>query len=71
MNDINQTANRTGERDLERVIEPLASYICATDRPQTALKLALSVLLSQVEQTNRIANARVAAFLEGRLAVPA
>ena len=27
------------ERDLERVVEPLASFICATDRPRAALHL--------------------------------
>lgn len=41
--------------DLTRVIEPLASYICAADQPRATLASALKVLLSEVEQTNRIA----------------
>ena len=51
--------------DLERVIEPLASYICAADQPKAALRLALSVLFNEVEHTNRAAFARVAAFSAG------
>jgi len=50
------------QSDLERVIEPLASYICATEQPKAALRLALSVLLREVNRTNRLAYARVAAF---------
>lgn len=48
--------------DLERVIEPLASYICAADQPRAILLSALRLLLSEVEQTNRAAVAHVAAF---------
>ena len=39
--------------DLARVIEPLASYICAADRPRTTLLSALAVLFDEVEETNR------------------
>lgn len=48
--------------DLERVIEPLASYICAADRPRAVLRRALNVLLAEVASTNRAAYARVASF---------
>jgi len=41
--------------DLRRVIEPLASYICAADQPRAALMSALAVLLAEVKQTNRAA----------------
>ncbi len=44
--------------DLERVIEPLASYICAADQPRAALMSALAVLLAEVKQTNRAALAQ-------------
>jgi hypothetical protein len=71
MNNIHGKSIQANQLDLERVIEPLASYICATDRPKAALKLALAVLLSQVEQTNQAANTRVAALLARQLAVPA
>ena len=69
MTNIDRKWNRATENDLERVIEPLAGYICATDRPTAALKMALAVLFSQVEKTNRAADARVEAILERRLAV--
>jgi hypothetical protein len=48
------------ESDMERVIEPLASYICATDQPKAALNLALAVLCHEVEQINRSAKAHIA-----------
>jgi hypothetical protein len=62
MNNIKHEPHRGTDGYLEGVIEPLAAYICATERPQTALKLALSLLFSQVNETNRAASARVAAF---------
>jgi hypothetical protein len=48
------------ESDLERVIEPLASYICATDQPMAALNQVLAVLVHEVEQLNRTAKAHLA-----------
>jgi hypothetical protein len=50
--------------DLERVIEPLANYICATEHPQSALKSALAVLFREIETTNRTAAAHFRTFLE-------
>jgi hypothetical protein len=54
--------DRLAVRDLERVVEPLASYICATEQPQTALMSALAVLLRQVATTNRTADAHFRHF---------
>lgn len=54
------------ERDLARVIEPLASFISATDRPKAALMSAMAVLVSEVERTNRAAFAHVTSLLENR-----
>jgi hypothetical protein len=58
------------QSDLHRVIEPLASYICAADQPRAALLSALAVLLAEVKQTNRAALAQfgvhLGAFAEGR-----
>ena len=34
MNRFNNIHERMGAKDLERVIEPLASYISATDQPK-------------------------------------
>jgi hypothetical protein len=62
MNRFNLDLDVPGKRDLERVIEPLASYICAADQPRAALASALAVLFSEVEQTNREALDLVSAF---------
>ncbi len=64
MNRLNRVLDRPLESDLERVIEPLASFICATKRPKAALISALAILFSEVEQTNKAANAHVATLSE-------
>jgi hypothetical protein len=64
MNRINSEFDPTTRFDLERVIEPLASYICAAERPRAALVSALRVLFSEVEATNRAAVAHFGAFSE-------
>lgn len=56
MNSIDCVLERSVESDLERVVEPLASYICTTERPKTALLSALAALVREVEATNRAAN---------------
>jgi hypothetical protein len=48
------------------MIEPLASYICATDRPRAALATTLAALCREVEQTISAANGQIAIFLEKR-----
>jgi hypothetical protein len=62
MNRVNRKPERATASDLERVIEPLASYICATDQPRAALMAALAVLFSEANQTYRAANAQIATF---------
>ena len=62
MNPVNREPVQATESDMERVIEPLASYICATDQPRTALMAALAVLFSEVNQTYRAANAQITTF---------
>jgi hypothetical protein len=59
---LNSAPRRTTANDLRRVIEPLASYICATDQPEVVLNLAYSVLFNEVAQVNRVAEAHVARF---------
>jgi hypothetical protein len=51
---------------LKGVIEPLASYICAADRPRAALLSVYRALLSEVEQTNRAAQAHFGTSLQRR-----
>ena len=62
MNRVKSAPERATASDLERVIEPLASYICATDRPRTALMEALAVLFCEVDRTCQAADAHIATF---------
>jgi hypothetical protein len=55
MNNVNCVLGRSAGSDLQRVVEPLANYICATDQPKRALISALAVLFHEVESTNRAA----------------
>jgi hypothetical protein len=68
MKNLNQASNRELDGELQRVIEPLASYICATERPRKSLRLALAALYAQIDQTNRTARSHAVAFLEGQFA---
>jgi hypothetical protein len=60
MNAINSLSRNYSEPGLEQVIEPLASYICAADRPKAVLSRVVAALLNEVEQTNRVAKSHVA-----------
>ena len=55
MNSANCVLEWSPATDLHRVVEPLASYICANEQPKTALISALSALFREVEATNRAA----------------
>jgi hypothetical protein len=55
MYSVNRFAACPVASELERVVEPLAAYICATEQPKSALMSALAVLLREVEATNRAA----------------
>ena len=65
MNNVLSKPQRAAS-DLERVIEPLANYVCAADHPQAALRLALALLCNEVKHTNRVAFARVATLAASR-----
>jgi len=60
MNTINTQSTSLCDRGLDRIIEPLASYICAADQPKTVLNRVVAALFNEVQQTNRIARAHVA-----------
>ena len=66
MKSLNVALEWATETDLARVIEPLASYISASERPKAALMSAMAVLVSEVELTNRAAFAHVTSLLENR-----
>ncbi len=68
---LSDNANGEFGDELQQVIEPLANYICATERPRTSLKLALAALIRQIDQTNRSARSQVALTLERRIATRA
>jgi hypothetical protein len=55
MNTFNRIFDPSRVDDLERVVEPLASYICATEQPKTALMSALNILFREVDATTRAA----------------
>ncbi len=48
--------------NLSQVIAPLASYICATDRPRETLHSALAALVDAIKETNTAATLHVAAL---------
>ena len=54
---------RATKSDLERMIEPLISYICASEQPKAALKLAFDVLSNEVAQLEKAAREHVANFM--------
>ena len=59
----NRQPRPTTSNDLRQVIEPLASYICASDRPRAALSLAFAALANEVSQLNRVAQRHVAGLV--------
>lgn len=64
MRTIPVASKRPATIELERIVEPLVSYICANDQPTVALFSALAVLCRQVGATNGAANSHYRDFLE-------
>jgi hypothetical protein len=64
MNTLNRNQVQASDSDIVRVIEPLASYISATNQPMATLMSALRALASEVKKTNRAASAHVLTFTE-------
>jgi len=64
MNRVTLNPMRTNDGNLARAIEPLASYICAAERPKAALLSALAALRGEIEATNRAALAHFGDFSE-------
>jgi hypothetical protein len=62
MNRVKREWEPATQSDLERVIEPLASYICATEEPRAALMTALAVLFNEVDRTFKTASTHIATF---------
>ena len=53
MNTISTKLQPTANTNLSQVVEPLAAYICAADRPRETLLSALSALFDEVQGTHR------------------
>lgn len=66
MNAISPTFDWTTRNDLDHVIEPLANYICASEKPKTALFSALAALCRQVDATNGLAMSHFYRFAENQ-----
>jgi hypothetical protein len=68
---MNAVAAKTGQpnrTELDRIVEPLAEYICATERPNAALRSAVSALLRSIEETNQVATRHFQLIAQGGLA---
>jgi hypothetical protein len=65
MKATNHALDRYSASDLQQVIEPLANYICAADKPRIALLSALAFLVREVEATNNTARTHFRGLLEG------
>ena len=50
---VSSQNQRTSNNDLTQIIEPLANYVCAADRPRDTLLSALAVLFEQVQGTHK------------------
>ncbi len=64
MNTYIRTRTNAADREMQQVIEPLASYISATKEPMSTLMSALRALANEVKKTNRAASVHVNAFTE-------
>jgi hypothetical protein len=67
MNRLNHRLSPKTEADLQKLVEPLASYISATDRPPATLILALMMLVSNVQEVGDAANTYLATLSENHV----
>ena len=67
MNGLNLHQSSKAETDLKKVVEPLASYISATNRPRATLILALIMLVNNVQEIADAANTYLATLSENHL----
>jgi hypothetical protein len=55
MQAINRILNLTPDSRLTEVVEPLADFICASEKPDVVLRSVLAVLRRQIHATNGLA----------------
>ncbi len=53
--------------DLQKLVDPLASYISATDRPRASLILSLILLMGNLQEINDQANNYLLTFGENHI----
>jgi len=56
MNDLNFESRQPIECNLNRLIEPLADYVSASDQPSSTHRLALALLQKEIDRINKAAN---------------
>ena len=62
MNTSSSILNCPIGNELSRMIEPLASYICAAEQPKAVLNLVYAALVNEVAFVNRTARSQAASF---------
>jgi hypothetical protein len=62
MNSLNHLLCPQTRAGLEKLVEPLASYIAAGSQQHVALFAAITLLLDNVQQINEAANFQIATF---------
>ena len=67
MNRLNHRLSPKTEADLQKLVEPLASYISATNRPRATLILALIMLVNNVQEIADAANTYLATLSENHV----
>jgi hypothetical protein len=58
---INRVLQWTPESELTQVVEPLADFICASEKPDVVLRSVVAVLRHQIHMTNDLAATHYAA----------
>ena len=67
MNRRNLHQSSKTEADLKKLVEAVASYISATNRPRATLIMALIMLVSNVQEIGDAANTYLATFSENHV----
>jgi hypothetical protein len=68
MKRLNHPLSPNTEADLQKLVEPLASYIAAVARPRIVLTVSLILLFENLQLINKAANQHLASSSENRIA---
>lgn len=60
MNSVSRILERSTDRELAEVVEPLADLVCASEKPEVILRSILTVLHRRIQATNNLASAHYA-----------